>query len=152
MSEVWDDEELLARLIVALTAADAVPRDFVEAGKTAFAWHNIDAELAELAYDSGLQQDEEAALLRADPAALRALTFVAAELSIELEITEGTLIGQLVPPQAGRIHVLSESGYSHVAAVDEMGVFVLNEKPPEPFRLQCRTVTGLSVSTDWIRL
>ena len=32
--------------------AEAVPPEFVEAGKNAFAWHNIDAELAQLTYDS----------------------------------------------------------------------------------------------------
>ncbi|MFC7111302.1 hypothetical protein ACFQQB_69425 [Nonomuraea rubra] len=107
MSEAWDDHELLARLRAAIEAAEAVPRDFVEAGKSAFAWREIDldmelAELAELTYDSAMHREEEAAALRADSAVLRALTFAATQLTIELEITEGALLGQVVPPQAGR--------------------------------------------------
>ena len=31
---------------------EAVPEWFVETGKNAYAWHNIDAELAQLTYDS----------------------------------------------------------------------------------------------------
>jgi hypothetical protein len=57
--EVWDDEELLAALREALAERQAVPPEFVEAAKNAFAWHNIDAELAELTYDSS--RDAEAA-------------------------------------------------------------------------------------------
>ena len=47
MSEAWTDEVLLRRLAAALDAAEAVPRDFVAAGKTAYAWHGIDTELAD---------------------------------------------------------------------------------------------------------
>ncbi|WP_345154585.1 sigma-70 family RNA polymerase sigma factor [Nonomuraea rubra] len=84
MSEAWDDHELLARLRAAIEAAEAVPRDFVEAGKSAFAWREIDldmelAELAELTYDSAMHREEEAAALRADSAVLRALTFAATQ-------------------------------------------------------------------------
>ncbi len=52
MADAWDDEELLAALRQAHRARQAVPPEFVEAAKSAFAWHNIDAELAQLTYDS----------------------------------------------------------------------------------------------------
>ena len=48
MRNGWDDERLLAALGEALKASQAVPSWFVETGKNAFAWHNIDAELAQL--------------------------------------------------------------------------------------------------------
>ena len=44
----WDDDRLLAALSQALKAREAVPSWFIETGKSAFAWHNIDAELAQL--------------------------------------------------------------------------------------------------------
>ena len=44
MRDGWDDERLLAALGEALKASQAVPSWFVETGKNAFAWHNIDAE------------------------------------------------------------------------------------------------------------
>ena len=52
MLEGWDDEQLLAALGEAVKAREAVPEWFVETGKNAYAWHNIDAELAQLTYDS----------------------------------------------------------------------------------------------------
>ncbi|GAA2892014.1 hypothetical protein ABT362_18235 [Nonomuraea rubra] len=157
MSEAWDDHELLARLRAAIEAAEAVPRDFVEAGKSAFAWREIDldmelAELAELTYDSAMHREEEAAALRADSAVLRALTFAATQLTIELEITEGALLGQVVPPQAGEIHVQGGAGNGGPLEIDDLGVFVIRGKPDGPFRLHCHTHTGLDVSTSWFTL
>ncbi|GAB3955588.1 hypothetical protein GCM10029976_098820 [Kribbella albertanoniae] len=47
-----DDGQLLEALRDALVTEQEVPRAFVEAGKAAFAWRTIDAELAALTYDS----------------------------------------------------------------------------------------------------
>ncbi|GAA4950955.1 hypothetical protein HD597_002649 [Nonomuraea thailandensis] len=154
MSEAWDDHELVSRLRAAIRAAEAVPRDFVEAGKSAFAWRDLDldVELAELTYDSAMHREEEAAALRADSAVLRALTFAAHQLTIELEITEGALLGQVVPPQAGEIRVQGGSGNGGPLEIDDMGVFVIRGKPDGPFRLHCRTHTGLDVTTSWFTL
>ena len=64
MPSGWDqDEQLLAALREALhgrpvppardpQAGQAVPPEFVEAGQALYTWRNIDAELAELTYDS----------------------------------------------------------------------------------------------------
>ena len=41
--EGWDDEQLLAALGEAIKARAAVPSWFVQTGKNAYAWHNIDA-------------------------------------------------------------------------------------------------------------
>ena len=43
----WDNDDLLAALREALRAREAVPPEFVEAARNAFAWHNIDSELAQ---------------------------------------------------------------------------------------------------------
>ncbi len=83
-----DDDQLLAALREAMRAREAVPAWFVETGKNAYAWHNIDAELAQLTYDS--HSDEHmAAVTRSETASIRALTFTSAQLSIELEVTRG---------------------------------------------------------------
>src|SRR5439155_1472035 len=84
----------------ALRAARDVPRRFVEAGQAALAWHNIDAELAALTYDSaaerperlgatraeqlGATRAEQLGATRAESATLRALTFASNRLSIHL--------------------------------------------------------------------
>src|SRR5438093_422490 len=107
MASRWwsDDDQLLAALDEALRAARAVPRGFVEAGKAAYTWRGVDAELAALTYDSALDQPRALAASRAEPAPLRALTFVSAELTVELEVTEDALLGQIVPAQPGEVEV-----------------------------------------------
>jgi len=97
----WDDEQLLGALREAMRAREAVPSWFVEMGKNAYAWHNIDAELAQLTYDS--QADTELAFVRSEAASIRALTFTSAHLSIELEVGKDSLLGQVIPPQAGTL-------------------------------------------------
>src|SRR5260221_9420412 len=100
VAEGWDDEELLAALREALRAREAVPPEFVEAAKNAFAWHNIDAELAQLTYDSSRDSDYDASI-RAEAASIRALTFTSTHLTIELEVTHDSLLGQSTRPQPG---------------------------------------------------
>ena len=55
MPDISDDDQLLAVLKESLQAQWQVPADFTEAGRSAYAWRNIDAELAELTYDSTTQ-------------------------------------------------------------------------------------------------
>ena len=83
--ESWaDDDQLFATLKEALRAGRAVPPEFVEAGKSAYAWRNIDAELASLTYDS---TRDLVSSVRAETASIRALTFTSAHLIIELEVS-----------------------------------------------------------------
>lgn len=152
MANDWrDDEQLLADLGEALRTAREVPVLLVEAGKAAFAWRTVDAELAALTYDSE-RSDAVPAGTRAEQAALRSLTFVADELTIEVEVTSDALFGQLVPPQSGQIAVRGRDGATHTGSVDEVGWFVIRPRPAGLFRLQVRTADGRSVITEWATL
>lgn len=149
----WDDDELLAALGQALAARRAVPREFVEAGQGAFAWRDIDAELARLTYDSA-RGEEPAAAVRAAPeaASIRALTFTSPHLTIELELTAGSLVGQVIPVQAGTIEVQLQGGPATVFPADEIGCFSVAPIPDGPFRLYCRTAAGVDAVTGWVTL
>jgi len=148
--EGWDDEQLLAALGEAVKAREAVPEWFVETGKNAYAWHNIDAELAQLTYDS--QADAgQMAVARSETASIRALTFTSAHLSIELEVADGSLLGQVVPPQPGTLETHTRSGMT-TSPVDEAGFFALEPIPASPFLLRFRATDGASVMTGWITL
>lgn len=59
------DDRLVAALTEALREAEVVPPRFVDVGRAAFAWHNVDAELAELTYDSLLADAVPAPAMRA---------------------------------------------------------------------------------------
>jgi hypothetical protein len=149
----WDDERLLAALGEAVRARQAVPDSFVDVGKSAYAWHNIDAELAELTYDSSRPLDREAAAsMRSESASIRALTFTSPHLSVELEVTASSLLGQIVPPQPGTVEVQTGAGATASTPVDEIGCFAVDPIPAGPFRLRYRTTDGADVLTGWITL
>ena len=146
----WDDEQLLAALGEAMRARREVPEWFVETGKNAYAWHNIDAELAQLTYDSSRDHDTVGAV-RSEAASIRALTFTSGRLSIELEVGEGSLLGQVIPPRAGTVEAHTKTGVT-TWPVDEIGCFAITPIPISPFRLRCRTEDGVDVLTGWITL
>src|SRR2546430_2753133 len=140
MTSFWDDDErLLAELGAALRTEAEVPARFVEVGKAAFAWRTVDAELAALTYDSA---SEGVSWVRSEPADLRALTFAARGLTIELELTEDALSGQVVPPRAGSVEVLLRDGSAGSVEVDEVGWFTIRPRPSGLFRLRVTTADG----------
>jgi hypothetical protein len=152
---VHDDDELLAALGEALKAREAVPEWFVETGKNAYAWHNIDAELAQLTYDSDSDREQDRSLVaavRSETASIRALTFTSPHLSLELEVTEDALLGQVIPPRAGTLEVQTAAGMIATTPVDEIGCFAVEPIPASPFRLRCRTGHDTDVLTGWITL
>lgn len=151
VSRSWDDEEVLAALQQALRAQRAVPPEFIEAGKNAFAWHNIDAELAQLTYDSTLDSSLELSL-RAEAASIRALTFTSAHLTIELEVGQDSLLGQIIPAQSATIRIQPREDAEKVLATDEIGCFSVQPIPPGQFRIHCHTAAGVGALTGWITL
>jgi hypothetical protein len=145
----WDDEQLLTALREAMRARRAVPDAFVDTGKSTYTWHNIDAELAQLTYDSSR---EPAVGLRSETASIRALTFTSAHLSLELEVTETSLLGQVIPPRAGTLETQTRAGATTAVQIDEIGRFAVEPIPASPFRLRCRREDGSDVVTNWITL
>jgi hypothetical protein len=149
--DIWDDEQLLAALREALDADEAVPPEFIEAGKNAYAWHNIDAELAQLTYDS-IHEPDQALSLRAEAASIRALTFTSAHLTIELEVSEDSVLGQVIPAQSGVIEIQGREGTTASTEADEVGCFLIRPIPASPFRLRFRTADDTDILTGSITL
>lgn len=110
----------------------------------------VSEELAQLIYDSESDQDTAAAV-RSENASVRALTFVSTRMSIELEVTDGLLIGQITPPQPGTLEMHTKAGVT-TSWVDDIGFFVADSIPPSPFRLRFFTTDGIDVMTGWITL
>jgi len=155
LSPGWGDEELLDALRQAFAARRAVPPEFVQAGQNAFAWHNIDADLAQLTYDSTDRTEELVATRAQEEAAIRVLTFTCAQagLQIELEVQEDALAGQILPMQSAAIELQTKTGTQQPISADEVGCFWISPIPSEDFRLRCRPVAGNSeVVTVWISL
>ena len=151
MRNDWDDDRLLVALGQALRAREAVPSWFVETGRNAFAWHNIDAELAQLTYDSN-EDRLQATVMRSETASIRALTFTSAHLSVELEVTGNLLLGQVFPAREGELEIHTRAGEISTTDVDEIGCFSVDPIPESPFRLRCHTADGTNVLTGWITI
>jgi hypothetical protein len=145
----WNDDRLLAALGDAIRARQAVPDAFVELGKGAYAWRHIDAELAQLTYDS---RTDRTVAVRSEMAFIRALGFTSAHLSIEVEVTEDFLLGQVTPPRAGTLEAQTTAGASTETTVDEIGCFAVDPIPAGPFRLRFRAADGTDVLTGWVKL
>jgi len=72
-------------------------------------------------------------------------------LSLEIDITEDAVLGQLRPPQSGTVTVYPAAGAIVTTPVDESGSFAIRPVPAAPFRLRCVTASGQVVSTGVIR-
>ncbi|HTT54292.1 MAG TPA: hypothetical protein VMH35_23120 [Streptosporangiaceae bacterium] len=153
MTSQWadNDDRLMAALGDAVRAAQAVPASFTEAGRAAYTWHGIDAELAALTFDSAAEPEAVPAI-RAEEASPRFLSFAAPDLTIELEIGPDAIVGQIVPPQPGHADACPASGPAFTAEIDDVGCFVIRPLPASPFRLHCHTSSEISALTTWITL
>ena len=147
-------DELLDELRLAGLVVDPVPDRVVFAAKASLSWRTVDAELAQLTYDSALD-DERLSLVRG-VAATRLLTFSTPGLTLDVEV-EGTgrdrrLLGELAPAQAAVVSIRHAEGVTEVET-DEDGRFRTGPVPGGPIALSLRLAAGGSmVQTEWITL
>jgi hypothetical protein len=154
MHDEADDARLEVELRELAARLDPVPDHLVQAAVDAYAWRTVDADLAELVFDS-LADRDEAALVRGQQPE-RLLSFRAGDLTIEVEVTAAgssrRLIGQLVPPQRADVEVRHLTGVVTLAT-DEFGRFVADRVPTGPVSLRSGPAPGdvrSPVVTDWI--
>jgi hypothetical protein len=150
VSEVRDkkEEELLSRLRQGLEATDPAPADVTEFAQAAFGWRDIDAKLAEVAFDSSLE--ETPAGVRSTATA-RMLSFEAGTWTIEIEhnASTGRLIGQIDPIRETLVE-LHFAGGEMTTEVDDLGRFVFDGVRSGPASLVLRTSGDLEVvKTEW---
>lgn len=146
------DEQLMQLTALALSDQEAVPAEVVAAAKAAWTWRTIDAELAELAHDSSL---DDAPVGVRGAATLRALSFTSGPVAIEVEVSEEHgrrgLVGQVMPAPAGDAGPLVIEGVDGRAVevpVDELGRFVVDRLDPGLIRLRI----GTRVVTEWVTI
>jgi len=142
--------EILEILGRALEHSDPVPISVTEAGKSAFTWLTIDAELAELVFDSAR---DELVGVRSETLAERQLTFQSPNVEIEIMLVGDTrhLVGQLVPAQEADVTLITELE-STDAKTDQLGRFDFTGVEPGRIRLQVRTAGGPSITTQWFEV
>jgi hypothetical protein len=148
-----DDDELDGELRRLAARLDPVPPELLAAAAGAFAWRDIDAELAELVFDSLLDVDE-ATLVRGSPER-RLVSFAGGGLTVDVEVTTAgparTIMGQIVPPRRGAVDIRRQQETITIEA-DELGRFRSGPLPPGPLSLRLRPAGGAPVVTDWLAL
>jgi hypothetical protein len=149
------DEPLVEELRRAANRFDPPPPPVLEAARASLSWRTIDAELAELTFDSII--DQPATQLRGGEGP-RLMTFAAPGLDIEVEVSRvgprRQLVGQVVPTQTAHIEVHHGGGIETVEA-DRLGRFSAEAISAGPVRLRCHldtTPTTRRIVTQWISL
>ena len=144
-SPEWDDDRLLDDLRAALRRAGPPTPTMIAAGRAAFEWGSVDAELSVLTHDS---LRDELTGVRGAAAPPRTLVFTGAQLSVEVAQTETGIIGQLIPPTSGEVSLWGPARELAAVTADELGCFDFERPPGGLVRLHCRTTSGVLL-TDW---
>ena len=132
----WTDDELLRELRDALQEP-SVDERHIRAAQAAFTWRTVDADLEILGLETELAP-AGAAQVRGSPGSPRMFTFHGERLSVEIEIDEDGIVGQLTPPGPARVILLTTDGPQAATGADEVGCFSLPPPPPGPMRLDCQ--------------
>lgn len=145
-----EDDMLIARLRQGLYNSDPVPSDVTSFAKAAFVWRDIDAQLAELEYDS-LSEDAPTGVRSS--ATARMISFQAGQwmLDIEFDESSGRLIGAISPTAEYSVE-LHTSGTFFTTASDESGRFEADGVSPGPVSLVLYFPGGEIIKTQWVVL
>ncbi|MGD9704327.1 MAG: hypothetical protein AB7Q42_21630 [Acidimicrobiia bacterium] len=150
-------EALLDALRAALNTTDAVPAEVVAAAKAGFTWRTIDAELAELSYDSLLATELAGTRGSVDT---RTLSFEFGPIGIEIEVEDDgrsrRLVGQVAPGVPESIEIHHVDGVEPLLTVpDQHGRFRFAAIERGPVRLLLRFAPAngpAMLLTEWVTI
>lgn len=140
------DEELLNALARALAVVDPTPEHVLTHARQALVWQSLDAELAELVYDSQAQEEN---LVRSGDAT-REVTFRAPGIEVEVMVVseqQRSLVGQVVPAQEADVELLHRGG-RETTRTDALGRFAFDRVAAGPVKLVVATTSGTRVQTE----
>lgn len=142
------DDELLDRLRAAAEQADPVPDLVLRQARAALATRDLDAELAELAFDS----EVAAGAVRGGD--VRLLSFGSARVSVELqaEYEDGRVTLRGLVTGATGDAVIETAGERHVRPIDPDGWFTATGLPRAATRVKVTAADGTTVTTGWTSL
>lgn len=146
-----EDQEILADLRAGLEQSDPVPADVAEFARAALTWRDIDAELAELDFDSS-DQDQELSGVRSAVTA-RMLSFQVGGWMVDVEYDDptGRLIGAVSPQEAFTVE-LHTAGAFYTVPSDEVGRFTAEGVGRGPLAMVLRFENGQVIKTQWVVL
>lgn len=152
MTDMTETEqaELLKELSEVLDSTEPPGLAETHVARGCFAWRNIDVELAEIIFDSIV--DESAVLVRGPVADIRSVSFSTGSVTVDVEIHDGRIIGQVIPAQRALITLSIPSGDVVASAEsDDVGMFVIDHDQAGSLSLGCRASDeSWSLRTSWI--
>jgi hypothetical protein len=147
-SPKWSDDELLSELGCALQESP-VAESIIRAGHAAYTWRTVDAELELLALVAESELADSALVCRGETTVPCTLAFQGAQLSVEIEIDDAGIVGQLTPPRPGQVTLVRPSGPQATTRTDDVGGFAFPPPAPGPLRLAC-TMGDDRFVTEWV--
>jgi hypothetical protein len=84
----------------------------------------------------------------AGPFGPQTLVFHGERMSVEIEIDETGIVGQLIPPRPGQVTLVTPDGPQATTQADEVGCFSLPSPGPGPLRLDCQ-LADCRFITEW---
>lgn len=144
------ESELIAALRKGLGQSDPVPSDVAEFAKASYTWRSIEAELAELEYDSA---EEVLPSGVRSSATARMISFQVGQwmLDIEYDESSGRLMGAISPGAAYAID-LHSPGALFTTESDEVGRFTAEGISSGPLSMVLRFHDGGVIKTQWVVL
>jgi hypothetical protein len=138
-------DPLLVRIAEAFDAdLPPVPDRLVSAARAAFQWRLIDAELADMLFDS---TSDELVGVRGGSGDRRSFRYQSGDHVIRVHLTEATLIVMVEPPVVAPVALIDGDG-QRAYETDEYGELAI-DAPELPFRLELK-LPGGDVVTPWV--
>jgi len=142
-----DDDALMQDLKQAVSEVDMAD-DMLVTARAAFTWRTVDAELLALTHDSSL---DSAAGVRGAMSDNRILGFTGHDFTVEFEVVEDALVGQLLPAHECRVVLTTPGGRVSEDSVSPDGFFLVPREGRGPIRLEFQAA-DFRLATDWISL
>jgi hypothetical protein len=144
------DNEIIEKLAKGLEQTDPVPSHVTEFAHALFTWRNLDADLAELSYDS---IDEQTPTGVRSTSTARMISFEVGQWTVDLEHnpTTGLLIGSVAPESDFTVE-LHIGGARFVSESDELGRFEFEGVEQGPASFVIRLADGRTLKTSWVVL
>lgn len=138
------DDTLLNRIDRAFDDLEPIPDHLQHGARAAFSWRRADAELAELLFDSSL---DELIGIRGTSSDRRSFRFGTDDAVIRVHLTGESLVVMVEPPVSVECRVAGEDETA-VHRTDEFGELVV-AAPDFPIRVEVDLPAG-TIHTPWI--
>ncbi|MGL5866620.1 MAG: hypothetical protein ACRCYX_12280 [Dermatophilaceae bacterium] len=123
-----------------------IPPAWRDAARGAFAWRTVDHDLLRLAEDGRL-----VGTAVRGPGESRILSFGGDDVTLEIEVNEHRIMGQVLPSRACTLTIESPNPPSRLISIDDSGLFVVDRVDQGSVRFGIE-IDGATRYTEWILL